>query len=183
MPAAICGKWLRRKFKRAGVMQNIADSWEWIGYEVKMFNATYKIFFDQTYLARLPYALKNAVEESAVLHTRILCDVFLNRATKPDDIDLSRLFLNWSNVKYKKIRALKDKLETLYGKNNKPGTPCWTFNKMLAHPTSHRGTEYNYRKILCALRPAIQEIVVEVECLRGTRFPLRFLGQARRPNP
>jgi hypothetical protein len=166
-------------------MQGASDPWGVIGYEVKMFNATCKRLFNPSALGRLPYELKNAVEESAVLHTRILCEVFLCRPPHwPDDILLCRLFSDWSvKARYKKIKAMIANLDKLYGPSNKQSSPCWAFNKMMAHPTSHRGTEYDYRKDLSYLRPVIQDIIVEIECLRGTRFPLRFFGPSRTPNP
>ena len=144
-----------------------SDPWGIIEYEVKMFAAMYKVLCNPPAFARLPYALKNAVEESAVLHARILCEIFLSRAQhEPDNLPLSKLFL-----------AMKGKLGTLYGTNKKKNTPCWAFNKMLAHATSHRGRKYDYRDILADLRPVIQEMIDEIECLRGVRFPLRFFGR------
>jgi len=60
-------------------------SWVVIAYEVRMFNATYEIVLNPAALDRLPKVLANAVEESAVLHTRILCDIFLSKAVAFDD--------------------------------------------------------------------------------------------------
>jgi hypothetical protein len=60
-----------------------------------MFNATYEIVLNPAALDRLPKVLANAVEESAVLHTRILCDIFLSKAVAFDDIQLFRLFPDW----------------------------------------------------------------------------------------
>src|SRR5262245_44514048 len=125
-------------------MQCATDPWEVIGYEVKMFNATYGRLLNSPGFARLPYVLKNAIEESAVLHTRILCDVFLCRTNKRDDIQLSKLFVGWpTDTRYYALKALITKLDQQYGTRSKPGSPCWVFNKMLAHPTFHRDTEYD----------------------------------------
>jgi hypothetical protein len=136
-----------------------------------MFNATYEIVLNQTALDQLPKVLANAVEESAVLHTRILCDVFLSKSITVDDIRLSRLFPNWHNdTKYDSIKDRIRDLRKLYGKAQKPGSHCWVFNKMMAHPTAHRGDSYDYTKALRSLRPVIKEIVWEIESLRGARF-------------
>ena len=78
-------------------MKAVGDPWETIEYEVKMFYATYKKFFSQRAHDSLPYELKNALEESAVLHTRILCDVFLSRGRYNDDINLEHLLRGWPN--------------------------------------------------------------------------------------
>ena len=75
------------------VMKAVGDPWETVGYEVKMFYASYKKFFARSVYRRLPYVLKNALEESAVLHTRILCDVFLNSRKQKHDIILKRFII------------------------------------------------------------------------------------------
>jgi hypothetical protein len=69
------------------------DPWKIIAYEVRMFKATYEIMLNPAAFARLQKkVLENAVEESAILHTRILCEIFLYSGTEPDDIALSKLF-------------------------------------------------------------------------------------------
>jgi hypothetical protein len=148
-----------------------------IKYEIKMFYATYKTFFTRSTYGRLPYVLKNALEESAVLHTRILCDIFLSRSKQTDDITLGRLLSGWPNdTRYGKMKAMHDKLQVRYGKANDPASPCWDFNKRLAHPTSHRGPEYDYRKSLDVLYPLIDDMIRELECLTGKHFRLQFDG-------
>ena len=146
-------------------------AWVVIAYEIRMFNATYEIVLNAAALDRLPKVLANAVEESAVLHTRILCDVFLSKSRGGDDIQLSHLFLDWNrNVKYDKIKEIIHDLRRLYGQAQKPGSHCWVFNKMMAHPTAHRSNSYDYTAILRSLCPVIQEIVAEIESLRGVPF-------------
>ena len=54
------------------------DPWKIVAYEVRMFRATYEIMLNPVAIATLSNVFANAVEESAVLHTRILCDVFLS---------------------------------------------------------------------------------------------------------
>ena len=87
-------------------MKAVGDPWETIEYEVKMFYASYKKFFARSAYSRLPYVLKNALEESAVLHTRILCDIFLNPRKQKDDIILKDLLLGWPhNARYRKMKV------------------------------------------------------------------------------
>jgi hypothetical protein len=69
-------------------MQATGDPWQMMKYEVKMFTAAYKIFFTRLTFTRLPCALKNAIEESAVLHTRNLCEVILSLSKSKNDIQL-----------------------------------------------------------------------------------------------
>jgi hypothetical protein len=160
------------------------DQWQMIEYEIKMFYATYKKLFTLSAYDRLPYVLKNALEESAVLHTRILCDVFLNRRSRrwEDDILLGDLLPGWPNrAEYGKMKSMQDKLKVEYEKSNDSASPCWQFNKMLAHPTSHRGREYDYRDILATLHPLIHDIIRELESLTGRLFRHQFVGPTHPP--
>lgn len=152
-------------------MRQVDHLWDVVAYEVRMFSATYEIMLKPGALDQLAKVLANAVEESAVLHTRILCDVFLSKVIGPDDIQLSRLFPDWdTNAKYNKVKAAIDDLNKRYGSAKKQGSYCWIFNKMMAHPTSHRGKSYDYTAILRGLRPDIQKVITEIESLRAAPF-------------
>jgi hypothetical protein len=145
--------------------------WDVIAYEVRMFRATYDIVLDRVALAQLPKVLANAVEESAVLHTRLLCDVFLSKAIAADDIQLPQLFPGWySHGRYSRVKSKIRALRHLYRTSQVKDSYCWVFNKMMAHPTAHRGISYDYTAILARLRPAIAEIIAEIERLRGQPF-------------
>jgi hypothetical protein len=158
-----------------------SDPWGVIGYEVKMFKAACKILFKRSYFNRLTYPLKNAVEEAAVLHARNLCEIFLSkRRHDKDDIIIDCLFPDWDDAKY---TPLKDKITTLdglYGRNTVTDKekPCWNFNKRLAHSTTHRGSEYDYRKFLNDLYCVIEGIIAEIEsdAVREKPFDLHFHG-------
>jgi hypothetical protein len=150
-----------------------SDPWEMLEYEVKMFDATYKIFFTQLTFTALPTELKNAVEESAVLHTRQLCEIFLSFSKKHDDIRFADLLPGWPrHPRYTKITALSKTLRRRYSKT--------LFDQNVMHPTGVRGTEYNYENDLADLYPLIHAIVDELEdeseSLRGKRFYLQFVG-------
>jgi hypothetical protein len=163
-------------------MKTVGDQWQMIEYEIKMFHATYKEFFTRSTYNRLPYVLKNALEESAILHTRILCDIFLSRSKQKDDIKLEHFLAGWpNNASYGNLKTKRDKLESKYGKSNDPKSACWDFNKRLAHPTSHRGKEYDYRKILDALYLLIRDMIGELESLTGRPFPVQFHGPTNPP--
>jgi hypothetical protein len=148
------------------------EPWEIIAYEVRMFKATYEIMLNPTAFAQLQKkVLENAVEESAILHTRILCEVFLDRGFELDDIHLSKLFLNWKiDGKYRRIRQIQRDLRRQYGSGTREGTPCWIFNKMMAHPTTRRGISYDYIPVLRNLAPYLLAIIKEIEALRGMQF-------------
>jgi len=86
-------------------------------------------------------------------------------------IQLLRLFPDWHrNSKYDRIKEIIRDLRKLYGTAQKLGSHCWVFNKMMAHPTAHRGHSYDYTEILRSLGPPIQEIIAEIELLRGVPF-------------
>jgi hypothetical protein len=163
-------------------MNTVGDQWQMIEYEIKMFYATYKKFFTRSTHDRLPYVLKNTLEECAVLHTRILCNVFLSRSKRADNITLAHLLSGWPNdPSYRNIKTMRDRLKARYGEPNDPASPCWDFNKRLAHSTSHRGREYDYRKILDALYPLIHDIIRELQALTGRHFRLQFDGPTNPP--
>ena len=147
------------------------DVWTVVAYEVRMLSATSEIVLDAKKLAALPKVIANALEESSVLHTRILCEVFLSRGKEADDITLCALFpeLN-KDAKYGKLHRLVEQLRRKYGSALVQATPCWTFNKMMAHPTTRRGSSYDYTALLRDVEPAIWRVIREVEALRGVDF-------------
>jgi hypothetical protein len=145
------------------------NDWTVIDYEVGMFLGARDCLTSATSKG-FPLFLKNAVVESAVLHTRILCDVFLARAKAANDITPESLFPDWKAPKYSKAKKLISDLASDYGTSKAVGSPCWEFNKMLAHPTNLRKDRYDYRPALARLAPGIQAILAEFECLRGVRF-------------
>jgi hypothetical protein len=129
-----------------------ADRWIVIEYEVKMFRAALDFLLRHTFpfpAGLVGRVLNNAVVESAVLHTRNLCEVFLPGGNpQPDDITLTRLFPDWgTNPKYDRAKDLiNPDLDAAYGKSNTPGTPRFDFNKRVAHSTTHRAQSsgHNY---------------------------------------
>jgi hypothetical protein len=148
-----------------------SDPWLIVSYEVRMLAATCEIVLDGNALGQHRKVIANALEESAVLHTRILCEVFLSRGLEPDDIALGNLFPDYrSDAKYAMLTQLVDALRVKYGNAVRQGTPCWVFNKMMAHPTSRRGISYDYTEILRKLVPSLWRVIREVERLKGSEF-------------
>lgn len=164
------------------VMKAVADKWQMMEYEVKMFYATSNHFFTGSKYFRLPFVLRNALEESAVLHTRILCDILLSRKMDKDDIILEDLLTGWPcDPRYATIKPIRGKLETLYGNRKNPASPCWEFNKRLMHATSHRGSEYDYRNSLDSIYPLIHGMIRQIETLTKRHFRLKFDGPTNPP--
>src|SRR5580704_18327373 len=91
---------------------------------------------------------KNAIVESLVLHTRILSDILLGKKTQPDDITVTDLIPGFSSTHTASLAAA-------YGDSKTVGSPCWQFNKLLAHATSHRSDSHEYLPALKALSPHI----------------------------
>lgn len=132
------------------------DPWVVFDYECDQFHAMCQLLVHgNTEHAGLPHYVRNAVVESALLHTRILADLFLSKGTKPDDIHLSGLLPTFASQKL-------TQLEIQYGDSHTEDTPCWTINKMLAHPTSWRSSEYNYTDLLNQVFPLISAVIQEV---------------------
>ena len=80
-----------------------------LAYEVKMYFAMRATFGDNA-TAKQHTWIRNAIAESAVLHARILCDLFCSEAKKAsklykDDIGFSDLLDNWdTDERYKNLK-------------------------------------------------------------------------------
>jgi hypothetical protein len=137
------------------------DPWVVISYELDMFMALGQPILPANVPAEIMMILQNAVVESRVLHARNLCDIFLSRTNRRDDITLKALLGGIPASLQRKI----DKLKAAYGEAGDPSSMCWTFNKMLVHSTTHRGSSYDYSSHLQALEPLIREVVEDVTIL------------------
>jgi hypothetical protein len=116
--------------------------------------------------------LKNAVAESAALHTRAICMFLLTgirKASKAEkaDICLPDLFPDWEgNERYARLKSSIAELSDSYGARQAANEPRWQFDKLLAHTTKHRSSGHEY-KAVHDLKPAIVNIVLELERLSG----------------
>jgi hypothetical protein len=113
--------------------------------------------------------LNNALTESAVLHARVLCELFANPEGKfASDIVLSRLLpdWDWGQPKYDLLNGLLSELEEKYGQYHDAKSPYWAFNKMLAHATMDRSSEYDYTAALDSVLPLLRQILAELQSKR-----------------
>ena len=132
------------------------DPWEVVAYEARTLFDLRGVLGDEAY-KHYTKAVQNATVESACLHTRILVDILLSKNSgKGDDIRLNQLLPGFSHVSV-------DQLGTAYGNSKTEASPCWTLNKMIAHPTLRRGTSYDYSDVLKKLLPLIEAVLQEIQ--------------------
>ena len=144
------------------------DLWQVIDYEVQMYFET-RSTYDS--LKTVPKDVKakvvdNALVESMVLHTRIMVDMLISKGHGSDDIKLRDLVPDWCESENGK--HLIDKLESVYGRSDVEDSPCWIFNKMLAHPTTWRADSYNYYSALKQIEPHVLDILKAIAKVKST---------------
>jgi hypothetical protein len=149
--------------------------WSVIGYEVSMLRGLQELEGFRIIPptkgdpVRSSWLLRNNTIEGRVLHKRNLYDFCTSKQNR--DIKPSDLFDDYNtDPKYDTLKRLTKHLAQQYG-NNVPGNPRWAFNKMLAHPTKERDSDFNYDPFLERVVPVLQEIIGEMETLRGRPFP------------
>ena len=136
------------------------NPWEIVAYEARMLFDLCRAINDEAF-DRFPKIIKNALVESACLHTRILVDILLSKDSgKGDDIRLNQLLPAFSHPSV-------DRLKSAYGDGRSPQPqppwPCWTLNKMIAHPTLKRGSSHDYTSTIKMLLPLIEAVWREIE--------------------
>jgi hypothetical protein len=147
--------------------------WGALAYEVKMYFAMRVTDANQATSLLLSGFIRNAIAESTVLHARILCDLFSCETKKTsklyqDDVGFSDLLNNWeTDEKYKNLKSLIAEMKTAYGDYQTKDSPCWQFNKMLAHLTKERGISHSYEEALKTVHPLIHKIVSALESLKS----------------
>ena len=100
-----------------------------------------------------PKQVRSAIVESACLHTRILIDILASKDSGTgDDLCLTQLLPGFRH-------ASVDDLKREYGHRSAEGSPCWTLNKMMMHPTLLRGPSYDYTDLLKKLLPLIEDVL------------------------
>ncbi len=119
--------------------------------------------------------LKNAIVESAIVHARILCDIFRSKDSQLGaGILLKNLFPDWRSNS-ERLKELKSKVKDLrraYG-DNTAGSPCQIFHQKALHADEARYPSfqgYDYADQFKILDPVIRGVVDAIEALRG---PLR----------
>jgi hypothetical protein len=138
------------------------DPWGVFDYEVDMLRGTMEIC---THCAHVfSWVIQNAIFESLLLHTRILCDILLSRrkCSKGDDIILEMLLPDFRSPKIQE-------LDKLYGESTDEGKPCWIINKRLAHPTLVRSEGYNHSPWMNQLMPVLFSLVAEIQEVKAKK--------------
>lgn len=130
------------------------SAWVVYDYEVDMFKQTWEMCSTGA-RNRFPHPIPNAISESLLLHLRILVEIFLPGGVEPDDIKLADLLPKFRS-------PLIEELRSKYGNSRTVGSPCWTLNKMLAHPTQLRSNSYNYDQVLKVVLPLILPLLDEI---------------------
>jgi hypothetical protein len=148
--------------------------WVVIEYEVSMFRGLPELgglgIVSPKNLKRSGWLVSNSIVEGRVLHTRNLCDFCTSKDVR--DIRPSDLFDNYdTDSKYNTLKGLLQRLEQQYGRSSDKKRARWAFNTKLAHPTKERGESFDYGSLLNGVVPIIQEIIAELEILRGRPFP------------
>ena len=138
-----------------------SEDWKIFDYEIWMFRAlrARRLPADLKTQPEWQY-LRNALTEALVLHTRIIIDIILSRGRSPDDIHLKQLLPPFRSEHLEKLQAE-------YGTTSEPNSPCWKFNKLLAHATTARSTSHDYTDAIAKLNPIIERILNEVEQARS----------------
>jgi hypothetical protein len=149
------------------------DPWDIVAYEAKMLFGLCRLLGNPASLQGndlVPASLQgndlvnNALVESACLHTRILVDILLSKDYgKGDDIRLDQLLPGLRN-------STVDQLRAAYGDARTEQCPCWTLNKMIAHPSLKRGMSQDYTDVIRQLLPLIETLWQEIESHRRGIF-------------
>ena len=151
-------------------MSSSLSMWGAFAYEVKMYTAMLVTYNSPATLPLFSVYFRNAIAESAVLHARILCDLFSSEGKSnghKDDIGFSDLFDDWETDKrYGNLKSHIAEMNSAYGTHKTENSPCWQFNKMLAHLTKERDSRHSYEDALKTVGPLIQRIVSELESLK-----------------
>lgn len=150
------------------------DPWTVLYYEIKMYGLTKRHIASRgTPSSDDELVLKNALVESSLLHTRILTDILLSRGKMDDDVNLDNL-IRQKDMSQDLSKALAD-LGRVWGNSKKQNSPCWTLNKMLAHPTLWRSASHDYGTLANSVDPKIYRALEEIGSISGRHDLLSFL--------
>jgi hypothetical protein len=150
----------------------IEKAWRILYYEVLMFLGLDYIRSNLVEGGNDVLLIRNALVESSLLHIRILTDVFLSRGKQPDDINLEQLGFDTNSIEPKLAEKI-DALKIAYGEPNDRSSNCWTINKRLAHPTTHRTEGYDYSDLFASLNDPLKEIIEHIYDCAKRPIPFR----------
>jgi hypothetical protein len=142
----------------------MSNLWEVFDYERNMSVALWNRLVDSNFHA-LPWEVKNAIVESLVLHTRILADILTSKSKYTDDITLQKVLPTF-------VSAHIASLTTEYGRQSDVDKPCWQFNKLMAHPTTHRSNCHDYLPALETVWPHLAAVLSDIESVRKSVNPV-----------
>lgn len=131
-------------------------NWDIYDYEVWMYFQTRKLLLEHKGSSVQDRVLRNALVESAILHTRILVEILIDKF-KLDDVTLSKYVPNWK--KMEELQKAVNELKEVYGHSFNQSSPCGTINKMLAHPSGLRGASFDYSGTLSKLDPVVVKVI------------------------
>jgi hypothetical protein len=148
--------------------------WKVVSYERDMFFSTLSILKNRNPVVEANRVLKNAVIESAIIHARNLCCIFLSVPSRvSDDILLRELTLGW------KRDAGRDKLITLlekaFFKDPVNGAIVFdAFSKRVTYAVDRRADadSYDYAAEFVAINGLIKAIVENLEATLDARSSL-----------
>ena len=112
--------------------------------------------------------LKNATVESAIVHARILCDIFRSQG---GDISLKKLFPDWESDS-DRLKNLKSKVKDLrraYGDGQTEGSPYQIFHQKALHADQAKYPSFqghDYADQFKVLDPVIRGVVDAIEAIR-----------------
>lgn len=138
-------------------------SWIVFDYELDQLKAMCELLrVDNPVLAVFNSHLRNAVAESAVIHTRIVTEILLPTGGMKDDIKIKHLAPSYDASSCIAVARLR----TAYGERDDPRSHRYVINKRLAHATLDRTHTHDWTDTLNALVPIIFEIANELEPYR-----------------
>jgi hypothetical protein len=150
------------------------QKWKVVGYERDMFFSTLALLKNRNPVVEENQVLKNAVIESAIIHARNLCCIFLSVPSRVgDDILLRELTLRWKrDAGREKLIML---LEKAFLRDPVNGDTVFdAFGKRVTHAIDRKADadSYNYAAEFVAINGLIKAIVENLEATLEGRSSL-----------
>jgi len=135
--------------------------WAVYDYEVNQLCAMCDLLrVDNPILKMFSQEIRNAIVESALIHTRILVGILLSEPKDErsgwDDFKVEDLVPSFQSNNVDRLRAA-------YSKSLDGASPRSVINKRLAHASRIRSDSHDYSPILEKLLPIIHDLVAEIE--------------------
>jgi len=138
------------------------EHWNIYDYEIDQLFAMVELLGSQNSIRHfVGRNLHNAIVESAIIHARIITDIYLGTAYQ-DDLKVTDLVPSFTS----------DRIEDLvnfYGASHDLHSPRHAVNKRFAHPSKIRGTEYDYASLLEGWIQILSELHKELVAQRSVQ--------------